>query len=184
MAVAGHQSYPWYAVVAGKELEQGDLLAGCPVFEIPPDAVRTDAVDFPISRRRQNVVVLTQSCDLAMRSDGRCNVDEAILCPVFFRHELQEHRVYGKASGWEEARKGRHPGYHLLNRCDLDGHEFDFALVDLRRVYSLSVEALRTYADSCGERVRLLPPYREHLSQAFARFFMRVGLPIDIPPFR
>ncbi len=29
-------------------------------------------------------------------------------------------------------------------------------------------------------RFRLLPPYREHLSQAFARFFMRVGLPIPI----
>jgi hypothetical protein len=26
--------------------------------------------------------------------------------------------------------------------------------------------------------------YREHLSQAFARFFMRVGLPIDIQKFR
>jgi hypothetical protein len=34
-----------------------------------------------------------------------------------------------------------------------------------------------------GRRLRLLPPYREHLSQAFARFFMRVGLPVDIPPF-
>ena len=31
--------------------------------------------------------------------------------------------------------------------------------------------------------VTLLPPYREHLSQAFARFFMRVGLPLDIAPF-
>ena len=28
------------------------------------------------------------------------------------------------------------------------------------------------------------PPYREHLAQAFARFFMRVGLPIDIPEER
>jgi hypothetical protein len=27
-----------------------------------------------------------------------------------------------------------------------------------------------------GCELRLLPPYREHLSQAFARFFMRVGL--------
>jgi hypothetical protein len=32
-------------------------------------------------------------------------------------------------------------------------------------------------------RLRLLPPYREHLSQSFARFFMRVGLPVDIPSF-
>ena len=31
-------------------------------------------------------------------------------------------------------------------------------------------------------RLRLLAPYREYLSQAFARFFMRVGLPqpVDI----
>ncbi len=29
-------------------------------------------------------------------------------------------------------------------------------------------------------RLRLLPPYREHLSQAFARFFMRVGLPVAV----
>jgi len=34
-----------------------------------------------------------------------------------------------------------------------------------------------------GKRLRLLPPYREHLSQAFARFFIRVGLPVDIPQF-
>ncbi len=33
-------------------------------------------------------------------------------------------------------------------------------------------------------RLRLLPPYREHLAQGFARFFMRVGLPVDIPAFR
>ena len=32
-----------------------------------------------------------------------------------------------------------------------------------------------------GNRLRLCPPYREHLAQSFARFFMRVGLPIDIP---
>jgi hypothetical protein len=32
--------------------------------------------------------------------------------------------------------------------------------------------------------LRLLPPYRKHLSQSFARFIMRVGLPIDIPSFR
>jgi len=32
-----------------------------------------------------------------------------------------------------------------------------------------------------GERLRLLPPHREQLSQAFARFFMRVDLPIELP---
>jgi hypothetical protein len=42
---------------------------------------------------------------------------------------------------------------------------------------------VREFAHQMGDRLRLLPPYREHLSQAFARLFMRVGLPADIPPF-
>jgi hypothetical protein len=40
---------------------------------------------------------------------------------------------------------------------------------------------MRQRAVRAGDRLRLLPPYREHLSQAFARYFMRVGLPQDIP---
>ena len=43
---------------------------------------------------------------------------------------------------------------------------------------------VRELAASQGPRLRLNPPYREHLAQAFARFFMRVGLPVDIPPSR
>jgi len=50
-------------------------------------------------------------------------------------------------------------------------------------VFSLPVRFVRKKAAD-GRRLRLLPPYREHLSQAFARFFMRVGLPVDIPAFR
>ncbi|MBM4033230.1 MAG: hypothetical protein FJ291_15815 [Planctomycetes bacterium] len=60
----------------------------------------------------------------------------------------------------------------------------DYMLVSLRRVYSLSVPLVRRFAASIPARVRLCPPYREHLAQAFARFFMRVGLPVDIPDFR
>lgn len=55
---------------------------------------------------------------------------------------------------------------------------------DFRRGYSLPLAFLRKRALLDSRRLRLLPPYREHLSQAFARFFMRVGLPVDIPPFK
>lgn len=54
-------------------------------------------------------------------------------------------------------------------------------IVDFSKVYSLPVLFLESWLGSRGDRrLRLLPPYREHLSQAFARFFMRVGLPQDI----
>lgn len=56
-------------------------------------------------------------------------------------------------------------------------------IVDFHNVYGVPLEFARRFADGKGKRLRLLPPYREHLSQAFARFFMRVGLPTDIPKF-
>jgi len=48
--------------------------------------------------------------------------------------------------------------------------------------YSLPVSFVRIRAKA-AKRLRLLPPYREHPSRSFARFFMRAGLPGDIPPF-
>jgi hypothetical protein len=183
MADAALAVYPWYGPVSGSDLEQDDLLRDCPVFVIPSQAAH-DPGSHPVTVQRQNVIVLTQSCDLAVRADGRCVVDEVILSPIYRRPELSGHKVYGKPQSWEEARKGRHPGYHVLNHCDLPGHELDYLLVDLRRIFTLSVELVRAVAAAQSPRLRLLPPYREHLSQAFARFFMRVGLPVDITPFK
>jgi hypothetical protein len=63
------------------------------------------------------------------------------------------------------------------------GQEFDYSLVDLGSLFSLPTGLVRDLAERQGQRSRLNPPYREHLAQAFARFFMRVGLPVDIPKF-
>ncbi len=57
-------------------------------------------------------------------------------------------------------------------------------VVDFRQIYSLPVAYLRRHAGGLGSRWRLQSPYREHFSQAFARFFMRVGLPTAIPSFK
>ena len=88
----------------------------------------------------------------------------------------------GKDAGMEDARKGRLPAFHVLAASAITGFEREVRVIDFRRVYSLPVSFVRSRAKA-AKRLRLLPPYREHLSQSFARFFMRVGLPIDIPPF-
>jgi hypothetical protein len=176
--------YPWYGLVSGNELQQGDILLACPVFVIPRDAAKNPG-KHPVRIDHQNVIVMSQSCDLAVRSDGSCNVDDVIFAPVYSMEELKADRTFGKKHNWENARKGRFPGYHVLNRCEIPGHEFDYMVVDFRRIFTLSLDTAREYASGDGEeRVRLLPPYREHLSQGFARFFMRVGLPADIAPFK
>lgn len=84
----------------------------------------------------------------------------------------------------EEARRGQLPAFHALNECKLPNAGREFRVVDFRRIYALPLDFTREFAMKTPDRIRLLPPYREHLSQAFARFFMRVGLPTDIPPFR
>jgi hypothetical protein len=84
-------------------------------------------------------------------------------------------------AGREGLQRGHHPGYHLLNGCDLPGMNRPLQVVDFRTVFSLPLAYTQELAVAAGPRIRLRPPYREHLAQAFARFYMRVGLPVDLP---
>jgi hypothetical protein len=180
--VPPHPDFPWYSVVRGASLEQGDLLLGCPRFMVPPEAARAEGA-VSLLRETVDAVILTQSCDLAMRQDGQCEATDVLLCPFYFKKDLTDHPVFRKEEAWEEVRKGRRPFFHLLDGCRLPSHEQDFALVDFHALFTLSVPLIQDFVSRAGDRLRLLPPYREHLSQAFARLFMRVGLPADIPPF-
>ena len=182
MAGADAPQFPWYGTVNGDDLEQGDILLGCPYFVIPPEAVEHPG-EHSVQMQTADAIILTQSCDLALRADGQCEATDVILCPLEFKKDLAEHKTFCADAAWEEVRKGRRPFYHVLNQCQLPGLELDFMLVDFHGVFTLGVQLIRKLASGKGNRPRLLPPYREHLSQAFARLFMRIGLPADIPPF-
>ncbi len=78
----------------------------------------------------------------------------------------------------DNLRKGHLAAYHLLNKHE--GIFNDFLVVDFKNVYGVHRSILTEIVGRIQIRIRLLPPYREHLSQAFARYFMRVGLPQDI----
>lgn len=57
----------------------------------------------------------------------------------------------------------------------------DLQVVDFHHVFTVPRDFVEAYLKATQpQRFRLLPPYREHVSQAFARFFMRVGLPTPI----
>ena len=84
----------------------------------------------------------------------------------------------------EHLRRGHQPNYHLLNKCSID-EDFmtDFLIVDFRSVFGVPIKFLENKVARDEKRIRLLSPYKEHLAQAFARFFMRIGLPINIQSF-
>jgi len=174
----------WYELVEGSDLEQGDIFEGCPVFRSPdeiewplPDEV--DGLDFSIET--QDVIVMSQSCDLVA---GQKSMAFAILCPMWplaAMEDVDDHlrSAYGK----EMCRRGNVHGFHMLGSCEHESWRRETAVTSFRELYNLPISFLRQLAESAGPRPRLRSPYREHLAQAFARYFMRVGLPVDIPPF-
>lgn len=175
------EEFSWFRVVQGFDLLQGDILEACPVFVPPDDLVLDATAPVPFDWEARDVIVLTQSCDLA---PGREKISQVLLCPVWEASQFKPPHHLATARGLEEARRGNLPAFHLLAACAEPGFQREIRVVDFRHVHTLPLSYLHTQAEKLGDRLRLLPPYREHLSQAFARFFMRVGLPANIPAFR
>lgn len=180
------RTYPWYARVRGTNLSQGDLLDDCPIFLPPSDLAEAPLAEDSVAEAafewiEDNVVVMSQSCDMV---EGREKIRTVALCAVLKRSELDPGHPCFHPKGMEDARRGNLPAFHVLNASAVRGLEREVKIVDFRQIYTLPLPFLRRRAAVAGPRLRLLPPYREHLAQAFARFFMRVGLPVDIPPFR
>ncbi len=175
--------YPWYTVISGDELEQGHILEACPVF-VPPDELAHHSVEpesqVPFPCEHTDVIVMSQTCDLMK---DREKLNDVLLCAVWGQTDLKEDNTFSKVENWENARRGRFPAFHVLAKCEIKEHDRAVRLVDFRRLYSLPLSFVRARAEA-SSRIRLMPPYREHLSQAFARYFMRVGLPADIPKFK
>ena len=171
--------YPWYSVVVDDELQQGDILDECPIF-IPRTAeFGGTSVRAHFDCEERPVIVLSQSCDIVK---GREKVEEVLLCALWYRSDFTANQHIATPKGLEEARRGNLPAFHLLAPSTIPGFERELRIVDFRRIFSLPICLFRERA-AAHQHLRVLPPYREHLSQAFARYFMRVGLPVDIPPF-
>ncbi len=178
-------TYPWYELVSGPTLEQGDLLENClaPVLPRLTNDPAQSAVPLANPERfdvYDRVVVLSQSCDLADEELTR-----VMVCPTYTLDTFLKTVSGNKEkqnSTKSNLRKGRNTAHHLLNACDITGHEAPHLVADFGDAFGIPVEYAIELA-SAGGRIRLLPPYREHLAQMFARFYMRVGLPIEVEPF-
>lgn len=175
--------FAWYKEINhSNEIEQGDLIPNCPIV-IPPSKI-AEGDEPEIEIKLIDSIILSQSCDLANNK-----IQIVLVCPYFSlktfvenlpnlpEKEKSRNKVIQK--NIDILKKGYLPGYHLLNKS-MDNDITDYIVVDFRNVYGIQIDNLQNIAEILDTRQRLLPPYREHLSQAFARYFMRVGLPQDI----
>ena len=169
--------FPWYENISlNNSLEQGDFIQNCPIV-IPPiqfDSTEEIRVDVKLI----DSIVLSQSCDL---SNGK--IELVLVSPYFTLKSFLDQILNGndsqkaKRNLIDNLKKGQIHSYHLLNKTSQNE---DYIVVDFRNVYGVQFEMLKQLALTFENRTRLLSPYREHLSQSFARYFMRVGLPQDL----
>jgi hypothetical protein len=133
---------------------------------------------------------MTQACDLEHQK-----VRNVVLCPhrpIAEVRQAWEERMRGmsqnpSAKAWKRYCEDIADGYVwnqvFLNSFPSEALASGLRLVDFHELYTVPREFLESLLQQRNEsRLRLRPPYREHLSQAFARFFMRVGLPQPVNP--
>ena len=185
----------WYKIVdANTPITQGDIIINCPLIGWQSRTIDLEGEQYSevlksiIVSTEGDVVVLTQACDLEHNK-----VSDVIVCQHLalseyhkcWEEEMRNNNQNPTHKAWKSDCDDICDGFvwnlTMLNSFKLSNFMIDKRIIDFRYVYTIPRIFLESLLSQRNEkRFRLLPPYREHLSQAFARFFMRVGLPMDI----
>lgn len=185
-------SAEWFTLTSGRVLEQGDIVARCPRLEYPaetdfaallakaadsaPESV--DLPEFAAAIVPMRVIVLTQSCDLVLDGNGVCRAEDILVAPVSSKSDWQNENPKAQ---WSNVVRGRMPAVIALRGCGLTGAACEPMVVDFAAAFTVPSGMIIEAAALEPKRLRLIPPYREHLAQHFARYIGRVALPEDDP---
>lgn len=179
-------------------ISQGDLFRDIECVEYVKEKrgiIEVSKIAFPL------VVVLTQDCDLQWDAEQRSgkmgiqsNQDKTLVSVLVAPLYNAEHVYQGQhlsELGWTMStiNKNRTPGDMLRKNERPRYHYLDFppsvpvvaSIVDFKHYFSVNVsylETLRRRQFVC----RLSELYREDLSQRFAAYLARIGLPDARPP--
>ncbi|MCG3749125.1 hypothetical protein [Amycolatopsis sp. Poz14] len=175
----------WYGIVRGDTLssaeclEQGDIIRKFPITRVGEVSV-ADAGKPSVKAMvtKTDVIVLTQSCDIPKVAQKTILVAE-----VRSYDKLAAEISEAKSPKWRaKLSQGNIPGLFLLHTFS-GSPEFPWSIASFRDLHVLAKSEVLLASSSAEERLRLKSPYKEHLSQGYARFMMRVGLPVGAPSF-
>jgi hypothetical protein len=167
----------WYEVVSGADLAQGDLLTQVDVSlaTYPPEVGHEDDV-FSFDVFQSDVIVLTQTCDLER------DQPTSILVAQYDSWSTLKADQNLNSGDRKRIRRQQMHYYQLLPDRELEP-TIEWSVVDFRLLSLVPKQYLIERAVDQGERLRLLPPYREGVAQAFAHYIMRVAYDDDLNRF-
>ena len=176
----------WFESGDDNQIRQGEVL-----LEFTVALPETGAAEIPegeivdAEAATYRGIVLTHSCDLERRlqDDGQTlsepKVSSLVVAAMYLPDQLENHPRLGncfKSSTYLlHVREG-----NTRNLCMLGGFEsvdiaWEYAVVSFTELYQLPYESVAQLISEQGPRIRLRPPFREYLSQAFAKTFMEIG---------
>ncbi|WP_437767590.1 hypothetical protein WMF27_18255 [Sorangium sp. So ce281] len=200
------EHWPWYDIVSGESADQGDIIVDYPALRLPSDSsaeletyttsalVMNQTCDLangkdisslvlcPIKSVAEFVVKHPQFRREADKTATKLNVSVPDIGAKDFEERAwkiiwQNKDIKKQIDG---ITKGQRPAYVTL--CEhRDAPVFPMSLVGFHHVFVQPRSAVDRWLASRGPRLRLRPPYRDHVSQAFGMFFMRVGLHQAVP---
>ncbi|MCX5910265.1 MAG: hypothetical protein NTY64_24600, partial [Deltaproteobacteria bacterium] len=167
----------WYDQIgADIPITQGDLIYDCPLIGWKPDIDISGEEYINILKASTrvisaDVVVLSQACDLEHNK-----VTNLILCThislLEFRKawesEMRNQKQNPSPGAWRSHCKDICDGFvwnlSMLNSFDFGTCKSDILIVDFHEIFSVPKLFLETLLRKRNNlRIRLLPPYREHL---------------------
>ncbi len=154
-------AFDGYEKVGDASREPGDCLFDVEV----PFVQKTDSDSPDVAFETCDAIVMFQRCDLP-------KLGMRLLCPVWPREPAAGmHQDFGRNEGLANRRKGRYAQFHRLNRCEIPSWERDCMLVQCNHSLVLDKAIMADHLAQPNPRLRLLPPDRERLAQAFALFY-------------
>lgn len=200
--------YEWYEVVDNtQKYTQGDIIEE---FPVPTFVEKDEYPFYRPANFTSDVVIMTQACDMQNDKTDYVtlctlkNLEEYIInvfddmyqdrlsTAIENAKETEGLDVFDISKGKykntvikaiDSLKKGEYVNFYLLNKYDGNGVKKGARVVLLDELYQVPKKSLEKFLvskDSSEKRLRLLPPYREHLSKAFANVFGRIGLPLDV----
>jgi hypothetical protein len=170
----GSRSNPNWYEPASNSLEQGDLLLDFPL--ILPTV--TSEGEVAVLRKKTHVAILTQSCDIAKPTQ------KTLLLVQVFEYGEVSARPENSHLKTKEYIRGLREGAAICDFLLPPGPfgSIGYGLISFRHLFVLPKSYVEQQAPALSG-LTLRSPYKEHFSQAYARFMMRVGLPDTLREF-
>lgn len=177
ISAVGEASTSWYQIVEGPGLEQGDLLPNLTTHRVVFDESAPQGIRVLV--RRGDFVVLSQTCDLE-----HDKVHDVLLVNLHtYQHLAQEQESARRTAFREALIHGSDIAYFLLH--DFAGPpSLEWSVANFHQLRLVDKDSCQSQAVQMGPRLRLAPPYKEHLAQCFGRYMMRVALPKTAHTFK